>query len=457
MMMIGTLLGGFVTEQFGCLQCLRISLLLEMAGWASIFWAKNFTELMVGRVLTGFGSGLGTPAAYLILTDLSLIRFRGMMATLNSFSNNFAWLIGLVIGKYCPLNVVILTYAMSPALFLILSPFLPESAVWLTKKGLEKEAVKALRCVRGPDYPVQVEMKELMVCVSSSDSNGNRKSLVKKMKYYLTAKQFITPLGIMLFLSVVQGSCGCDTISFYSLKIFRLARVSLDAYVMAILLQLGYTAGYMLISPVMEKINRKHLFITACGMMTIALSILASNMPNADDIVVEDAVPPPVYVQMILPIAVFMFSVSYGAGMGPAIYTWSSELFSPRDRNLGCSLTLSVRHIVVALVLKVYPWMLRSFGLAHLFSAHGVVLISGICFVFFIVPETRGLTLTQLTTLFGGKLADDGITSADKYDCNAAPATDTSSESTSLTSEEPKEPKESKETKESASLIPFIV
>ena len=53
MMMIGTLLGGFVTEQFGCLQCLRISLLLEMAGWASIFWAKNFTELMVGRVLTG--------------------------------------------------------------------------------------------------------------------------------------------------------------------------------------------------------------------------------------------------------------------------------------------------------------------------------------------------------------------------------------------------------------------
>ena len=49
------------------------------------------------------------------------------------------------------------------------------------------------------------------------------------------------------------------------------------------------------------------------------MSILASNMPNADDVVVEDAVPPPVYVQMILPIAVFMFSVSYGAGMGPAI------------------------------------------------------------------------------------------------------------------------------------------
>ena len=80
-----------------------------------------------------------------------------------------------------------------------------------------------------------------------------------------------------------------------------------------------------------------------------------------------------------------------------------------RGRNVGCSLSLSVRYIVVALVLKVYPWMLRSLGLAHLFSLHGVVLIIGICFVFFIVPETRGLTLTELTTLFGGKLADEGI------------------------------------------------
>lgn len=385
---------------------------------------------MVGRVLTGFGSGLGTPAAYLILTDLSLIRYRGMMATLNSFSNNFAWLIGLVIGKYCPLNVIILTYAFSPALFLIVSPFLPESAVWLTKKGMEEEAAKALKCVRGPNYPVQVEIKELTACVTYTTNNGNSGKLARKMKYYFTAREFLTPLGIMLFLSVIQGSCGCDTISYYSLTIFRLARVPLDEYVMAILLQLGYTAGYMLISPVMEKINRKHLFITASSLMAVALSILALNMPSANDVV--DTEPQPLHVQMILPVAVIMFSLCYGAGFGPAIYTWSSELFPPRGRNVGCSFSLSVRFIVVALVLKVYPWLLRSFGLAHLFSLHGVVLIIGICFVFFAVPETRGMTLTELTTLFGGKLAEnDAIL--------VATPDDISSESTSLTSEESKE------------------
>ena len=96
-----------------------------------------------------------------------------------------------------------------------------------------------------------------------------------------------------------------------------------------------------MISPFMEKINRKYLFVTASSMMALALSILASNMPNAQDIALinnhsgsaDDPAlppPPPFHVQVTLPMAVFMFSLSYGAGFGPAMYTWSSELFPPR-------------------------------------------------------------------------------------------------------------------------------
>ena len=103
---------------------------------------------------------------------------------------------------------------------------------------------------------------------------------------------------------------------------------------------------------------------------------------------------------------------------------------------MGCSLSLSVRYIVVALVLKIYPWMLRSLGLAHLFSLHGVVLVIGICFVFFLVPETRGLTLTELTTLFGGKISEPNPTATNTKTVATDAATETSSESTLLTSEE---------------------
>ncbi len=104
------------------------------------------------------------------------------------------------------------------------------------------------------------------------------------------------------------------------------------------LFQIGYTAGYLLISPVMEKVNRKHLFVTASGLMALALSILASNCRGIDSLASTEtepemeleAEPEPNYGQIVLPVAVLMFSLCYGAGFGPAIYTWSSELFPPR-------------------------------------------------------------------------------------------------------------------------------
>ena len=64
--------------------------------------------------------------------------------------------------------------------------------------------------------------------------------------------------------------------------------------------------------------------------MGVALSVLASYMPDADDVTPSEENATPTYVQLILPMAVIMFSLCYGAGFGPAIYTWSSELFQPR-------------------------------------------------------------------------------------------------------------------------------
>ena len=63
--------------------------------------------------------------------------------------------------------------------------------------------------------------------------------------------------------------------------------------------------------------------------MGVALIVLASYMPNADD-VTDSVTDTDTHVQLILPMAVIMFSLCYGSGFGPAIYTWSSELFQPR-------------------------------------------------------------------------------------------------------------------------------
>ena len=251
--MIGTMVSGSVVEKFGCLWTLRIGMMFEFAGWILIiFVGDNFNQLITGRVMNGFGSGLCIPAAYMILTDLSLVRFRGIFAVLNSSSCNSGFLFGLVIGAKCHYEIVALCCCGASSLFLIISSILPESPLWLVKHGYEEKATKIIQFIRGKEYQATMEVKELTAC-SNVDEKYSFKTVLKSS----LKQEFLRPFGILLFLVTVQGLCGCDTISYYSIMVFKAANIDVNEYLMAIFLQAGFTAGYIFIAPFMDSIDRK--------------------------------------------------------------------------------------------------------------------------------------------------------------------------------------------------------
>ena len=99
--MIGTLLSGSVIEHIGCLWTLRLGMMCELTGWVCIIAGQmSFTPIFTGRILSGFGCGLTLPAAYMLLSDVSLVRYRGIFAVLNSSSCNVGFLIGLMVGAW---------------------------------------------------------------------------------------------------------------------------------------------------------------------------------------------------------------------------------------------------------------------------------------------------------------------------------------------------------------------
>ncbi len=52
-----------------------------------------------------------------------------------------------------------------PCLFFLLTCyFMPESPLWLVKKGFEEDARQSIRHLRGPNYQPSCEMKELIMC-----------------------------------------------------------------------------------------------------------------------------------------------------------------------------------------------------------------------------------------------------------------------------------------------------
>lgn len=49
--------------------------------------------------------------------------------------------------------------------------------------------------------------------------------------------------------------------------------------------------------------------------------------------------------------------------------------------------------------------MIEQLGLSRVFWVHAAIMFLGNIFVFFVMPETRGLTMTQLNEIFGGKVS----------------------------------------------------
>ena len=99
--MIGTFLSGSVIENIGCLWTLRLGMICELTGWVSIICGQiSFAPVFVGRIFSGFGCGLTLPAAYMHLSDVSLVRFRGICAVLDSISFNVGFLIILMVGAW---------------------------------------------------------------------------------------------------------------------------------------------------------------------------------------------------------------------------------------------------------------------------------------------------------------------------------------------------------------------
>jgi predicted MFS family arabinose efflux permease len=49
----------------------------KAVGWVMLFYAPTFDILMAGRITTGIGAGLCSPACFIILSEYALVRYRG--------------------------------------------------------------------------------------------------------------------------------------------------------------------------------------------------------------------------------------------------------------------------------------------------------------------------------------------------------------------------------------------
>ena len=98
-----------------------------------------------------------------------MIRHRETLGGLNSFTNNLGTLLGLCLGLVVPVQYYAFPLCCPSLVFLLLCWRLPESPVWLMRRGREEEARLTLAWLRGGKYDIEPEIAEIKEVIAEEE------------------------------------------------------------------------------------------------------------------------------------------------------------------------------------------------------------------------------------------------------------------------------------------------
>ena len=100
----------------------------------------------------------------------------------------------------------------------------PDTPVYLLKKGRREEARKSLERLRGKDYyNLDQELNDLQESVT----NASLKSDSQSLKTLFTSPIYLKPLGIVIVIQFLQQWGGATTVTLYTQQIFIQAKIKL--------------------------------------------------------------------------------------------------------------------------------------------------------------------------------------------------------------------------------------
>jgi MFS family permease len=100
---------------------------------------------------------------------------------------------------------------------------------------------------------------------------------------------------------------------------------------------------------------------------------------------------------LMIPIFLFLFIASHAIGQGAIIWVYISEIFPNHLRNSGQAFGTSVHWVLAAIIPSFVPLLFGAIGAGVVFSIFAGFMVLQLVFVHFMMPETKGISLEELS------------------------------------------------------------
>ncbi|XP_053724819.1 solute carrier family 2 member 9, like 1 [Synchiropus splendidus] len=396
---VGGLLGSvsikFITDVFGRKKGMICSSLASVAAGAVVLLSKrveSFEMIIVARILFGFSAGLGVYSHQMYLSEMSPRKIRGNVtmtsATFTTLGKLCGQLFGLseMLGREQLWNVLLSVPACFSVLYLLLLPFIPEAPRYLfIEKGDEEGCRRALQSLWGRGNFKQ-EMDEMLAEQAAIDAARSRSPL-QLLRDRTVRWQLLTLLVIVL----CNQLSGMPVVNTFSFDIFQKAGIPADKIRYATL-GLGVAELFTSISCglLIEHTGRRPLLWGAYGVLTVIwvvftvlLNIQVSSLWSS-------------YLSAALIVLLVVF---FCGGPSTVTATLNSEIFVQSNRLAAFVVVGMERWLIFGLMGFVFPFLFTALD-SFCFVIFACNCLLGSLYVFFVLPETKGKTLLQISQEF---------------------------------------------------------
>jgi|SRR5579859_4318643 len=375
---IGALLFGRVADMLGRKRIYGVEVLVLAAGAVASALSANIWWLIGFRFILGIGIGGDYPVSATIMSEYAGKAHRGMLVTL-VFAMQAA---GLIVGPLIAAGLL-LTPLSHDIIWRILAAFgaLPALAVYGARRHL-KETPRFLKAA-GHEEDDSGKLKK----AAHFDKKTHSVSFWDGFHRMVDDKRMLARLvGASLAWFLLDFAYYGNTVS----SPLVLAALGGDRSLLhKTLTQLGIfvvfaVPGYAVAALAMDKLGRKTIQCLGFGMMAGTFGLLAV-IPNVEKLTIT----------FLLIYGFSYFFTEFGPNATTFVYP--SEIFPVRVRTTGHGIAASMGKMGGFIGVFTFPFFMHWHGLTAAEGAAGIVSLLGLIVTFFLLPETKGKSLEELS------------------------------------------------------------
>jgi MFS transporter, SP family, sugar:H+ symporter len=405
---LGAILAGNLSDRWGRLRVMMLGAGLFLVSSIGAGLTFSVPDLILWRVLGGLGIGIASVVAPAYIAEIAPRQIRGALASLQQLAitlgifaallsdavlvwgadgsaSNTLWF-GLEAWRWMFLVGVI------PALvYGILAFTLPESPRHLIAKGRTDEARRIFAQLM-PEADLDQTVRELTNTIES-----DRKNAGVSLRGPVLGLQGIVWVGIIL--SVFQQFVGINVIFYYSTSLWKSvgfdesASLGIGVFTSTVNVLVTLVAIFLV-----DRIGRKPILLTGSVLMTLSLAAMAVcflfSVTDADGAVSLPAPWGPIAL-----VAANLFVIGFGASWGPLVWVLLGEIFPSRIRGKALGVAAGAQWVANFLITVSFPAM-SAWSLPLTYAMYAAFAALSFFYVWWKVPETKGMDIEQTETLF---------------------------------------------------------